>query len=81
MLRNQYQYQWMSLHCTVCHHHNISNIDIKISKNTFTIHLHIPKPMNTHVLNRDGECTKALSSQQIEEIVLGEVAMEGRGLR
>lgn len=34
------QYQWMNLHCPVCHHHNISNINIKISKITFTIHPH-----------------------------------------
>lgn len=34
------QYQWMNLHCPVCHHHNISNINIKISKITFTIHTH-----------------------------------------
>ena len=28
----QYQYQWRNLHSTVCHHHNISNIDIKYRK-------------------------------------------------
>ncbi len=68
----------MNLHCPP--YAAISDIGIDMNlKNTFTIHYTSRKPMNTHVLNRDGEITKKLCHPSRLEIVLGEGGDGGGG--